>query len=394
MSKIVNSWNEWDPLKRVIVGRPEGTNIPAPEPAWWYDRPEGGYPLGSYGPFPQEMYDKANEQMDNFVHMMEKRGITVERAVIHPAMLDRKAVSTPDWTQLNQHGVNNVRDVFLCHGNIIMEATTCRRTRWYEYLNLRPIFERYFKEDPEFLWMAAPKPRLTDESYVKNYYYYFNNVWTDEEKRKRLYDWKFQLTEKEPLWDAADSMRFGKDIFHQCSCVTNRGGMDWLKRQFSALGYRYHHVLFDTPNDPNKPDNFHPWHTDVNLVPLRPGLAIYNPDWKPRTEEIWELFKKNDWELVPAARPVYVHKNKCYLTGLYESKSWISMNTFSLGPNTVCVEAHETGYMEQLDKLGFEVVPVPYEAVIPFGGALHCTTLDIYREGTCKDYFPKQIPGY
>jgi len=36
----------------------------------------------------------------------------------------------------------------------------------------------------------------------------------------------------------------------------------------------------------------------------------------------------------------------------------------------------------------------PYEAVIPFGGALHCTTLDIYREGTCEDYFPKQIPGY
>ena len=27
MPKVVNSWNEWDPLKRVIVGRPEGTNI-------------------------------------------------------------------------------------------------------------------------------------------------------------------------------------------------------------------------------------------------------------------------------------------------------------------------------------------------------------------------------
>jgi glycine amidinotransferase len=104
--------------------------------------------------------------------------------------------------------------------------------------------------------------------------------------------------------------------------------------------------------------------------------------------------KMNDWELIPAAKPVYVHQNKCYLTGLYESKSWISMNTFSLGPNTICVEAHETAYMEQLDKLGIEVVPIPYEAVIPFGGALHCTTLDINREGTLEDYFPKQIPGY
>ena len=29
----VNSWNEWDPLKHVIVGRADGTCIPAPEPA-------------------------------------------------------------------------------------------------------------------------------------------------------------------------------------------------------------------------------------------------------------------------------------------------------------------------------------------------------------------------
>jgi len=29
MPKVVNSWNEWDLLKRVIVGRPEGTNVPA-----------------------------------------------------------------------------------------------------------------------------------------------------------------------------------------------------------------------------------------------------------------------------------------------------------------------------------------------------------------------------
>ncbi|MDD2391250.1 MAG: hypothetical protein PHP23_16185 [Desulfobacterales bacterium] len=52
MAKIVNSWNEWDPLKRVIIGRPEGTNIPAPEPAWWYD--PSGWRLSPrfLGPFP------------------------------------------------------------------------------------------------------------------------------------------------------------------------------------------------------------------------------------------------------------------------------------------------------------------------------------------------------
>jgi glycine amidinotransferase len=261
-------------------------------------------------------------------------------------------------------------------------------------MNLRPIFERYFKEDPEVVHFAAPMPMLTDESYVRNYYYDYEHTWTAEDKRQRLHNWEFQLSEKEPLWDAADAMRFGKDIFHQGSCVTNKGGMDWLKRMFASLGLRLHHVLFDTPKETDKPDNYHPWHIDVNLVPLRPGLCIYNPDWSPRTEECKKLFEMNDWELIPAARPTYVHKNKVYLTGLYEGKSWISMNTFSIDPKTVCVEAHETAYCEQLDKLGMEVVPIPYEKVIPFGGALHCTTLDVYREGTCEDYFPKQIEGY
>lgn len=393
MSKVVNSWNEWDPLKRVIVGRPEGTTVSAPEPSYQYHLPKGGYPLGTYGLLPQEMVDAANEQMDYFVKQLEDRGIQVDRAVIYPCMFN-KPVSTPDWTQLNTYGTSNPRDVFLCHGKYLIEATASRRSRWYEYLNLRPLFERYFKEDPELVWFTAPKPRLTDESYVKNYYYYFDNIWTDEEKRQRLHNWEFQLTEKEPLWDAADAARFGKDIFHQCSSVTNKSGMDWLKRMFAEFGIRVHPVLFDTPDDPNKPNHFHPWHIDMNLVPLRPGLAIYNPDWPPRTPELWDLFKKNNWELIPAVRPTYMHNNKLSLTSALEGKNWISMNTFSIDPKTVCVEAHETTYCEQLDKLGFAVIPIPYEKVIPFGGALHCTTLDIYREGKLEDYFPNQIGGY
>ena len=30
---IVNSWNEWDPLKHVIVGTVENSNVPPMEPA-------------------------------------------------------------------------------------------------------------------------------------------------------------------------------------------------------------------------------------------------------------------------------------------------------------------------------------------------------------------------
>lgn len=99
MAKIVNSWNEWDPLKRVIVERPEGTNITVLEPAWWYDLPEGGYPLGSFGPFPQEMVEKANEQMDNFVQVMENGG---ERSIIASLFSASSAVKGKSETTITK----------------------------------------------------------------------------------------------------------------------------------------------------------------------------------------------------------------------------------------------------------------------------------------------------
>ena len=161
MAKIVNSWDEWAPLKRTIVGRVLGTQIPAPEPNWYYPAVKGGYPLGSWGMFPEEQVAKAAEQQENFVKILEKRGIVVDRVELHEIMLSPTPVSTPDWTQLNMRGISCPRDMFIVMGNEIIESAGCHRSRWYEYLNLRPLFQKYFKEDPEFLWSAAPKPRLT-----------------------------------------------------------------------------------------------------------------------------------------------------------------------------------------------------------------------------------------
>jgi glycine amidinotransferase len=92
----VNSWNTWDPLKHVILGRPDNTVIQAPEPAVERDFPDDGFPRGTYGPMPGEMVEKAKEQMDNFSKLLESRGIRVDR----PAVLDfNQPVQTPDWRQ-------------------------------------------------------------------------------------------------------------------------------------------------------------------------------------------------------------------------------------------------------------------------------------------------------
>jgi len=370
----VCSWNEWDPLKHVIVGRADGTMVQAPEPAVERDWPQYGFPRGTYGRLPQEMEDKANAQLDNFANILEKRGIRVDR----PTPIDfSQAVQTPDWRQATMFGCMPPRDLLLTVGHEILEATMSLRSRWFEYLVYRPLLERYFQEDPDFRWEAAPKPRLTERTYKKDYWKTFNAL-SEAEKLERTKARDWVLTEAEPCFDAADVARCGRDLIVQQSTVTNAAGISWLRRHFR--NHRVHSVIF-------KEDA--PMHIDATFVPLRPGLALSNRQRKPLTPEMVDLFKKNDWQIVECAKPAHDKKAKLSFCSV-----WLSMNILILDPKTVCVEASEKEQMEQFDKLGFEVVPVPFWDVAAFGGGLHCATADVYREGTLEDYFPHQIPGF
>lgn len=370
----VCSWNEWDPLKHVIVGRADGTMVQAPEPAVERNWPEYGFPRGTYGPLPKEMEAKANEQLDNFSRMLEKRGIRVDR----PSPLDfSQAVQTPDWKQATMFGCMPPRDVLLTVGPEILEATMSARSRWFEYLVYRPLLERYFQEDPNFRWESAPKPRLTERTYKKDYWKNFD-LMSEEEKLERTLRRDWGLTEAEPCFDAADVARCGKDLIVQQSTVTNAAGISWLRRHFP--NHHVHSVIF-------KEDA--PMHIDATFVPLRPGLALSNRQRKPLTQEMLDLFKKNDWEIVECAKPAHNKKAKLSFCSV-----WLSMNILILDPKTIAVEEAEKEQMEQFDKLGFEVVPVPFWDVAAFGGGLHCATADVYREGALEDYFPKQVAGF
>ena len=63
---IVNSWNEWDPLKHVIVGTVEQSNVPPMEPALEPKISKDSGMAGSHGPRSSEAIEKANIQLDNF----------------------------------------------------------------------------------------------------------------------------------------------------------------------------------------------------------------------------------------------------------------------------------------------------------------------------------------
>lgn len=362
---IVNSWNEWDPLRHVIVGVADGCCIPPPEPALDAKVPEDSDMRGQWGPRPQDTVDKANEQLDGFAKILESRGIRVDR----PTPMDfNQPISTPDWQTESMFGTMPPRDVLLTVGNEMLEATMSYRCRFFEYLCYRPLLQAYYNEDPNMRHESAPKPRLTDADYRPDY---LSDKIGVEKRLEWTADKFFVTTEEEPLFDAADVLRFGRDLVVQHGFTTNLKGIDWLRRHYPD--HRVHAVNF--PGDP------YPIHIDATFTPLRPGLIINNPE-RRLPDDQRKFFERNDWEIIDAARPAHNSPPPlCY------SSVWLSMNVLVLDPKTICVEASEVNQMEQFDKLGFEVIPVPFRDAYAFGGALHCATADVYREGDCADYF-------
>ena len=265
----VNSWNEWGPLKHIIVGRVDGTQVQAEEPAIFRDWPDEGFPRGTHGPLPGELAEAAGAQLDHFAKILVGRGIRVDR----PTPLDfSKPVSTPDWVQDTMFGCMPARDLLVVLGNELLEATMSYRSRWFEYLCYRPLIGSYFKQDAEMRWEAAPKPRLTAASYREGFWDEFEAL-SPEEQVERVRRNDLVLTEEEPLFDAADIARFGKDLFVQLSLVTNRGGIRWLTQHLPE--HRVHPVIFG---------NTRPLHIDATWIPLRPGLVLHC-DEQPQTKK-------------------------------------------------------------------------------------------------------------
>ncbi|GAA4080223.1 hypothetical protein GCM10022233_70520 [Streptomyces shaanxiensis] len=80
---------------------------------------------------------------------------------------------------------------------------------------------------------------------------------------------RYILTEFEPVFDAADFVRAGRDLFVTRSNVTNRMGIEWLGRHLGPV-YRIHEIESRCRT---------PMHIDTTFVPLAPGKALVNPEY-------------------------------------------------------------------------------------------------------------------
>ncbi len=353
---IVNSWNEWDPLREVIVGSARGAADMGFEPAL-----SPYFPLESPGrsfrgqPVHPAVVEDAERQLDHFANLLERRGITVRR----PDPVDHSIpIKTPDWEISGGHATACPRDLLLVVGNEIIEAPMAQRARYFEFRAYRSLLKDYFACGAR--WTAAPKALMSDMLY--------------REHGQSTFDFASGplLTEFEPAFDAACFARCGRDIFWQPDLVSNDLGAEWLRRHLGP-DFRIHRITFREPT---------PTHIDTTLVPVRPGVVLANPE-RPCTNGALDLFTANGWQIVPAPSSIRTGRAPAR-----DVSNWISMNILMLDEHTVVVEQAETPMMELMRSLKCEVIPCPFDRVYPFGGGFHCCTADIRREGTLQSYFP------
>ena len=140
---VVNSWNEWDPLREVIVGTARGAADIGYEPALLPYFPPGDAGRSFRGqPVLAALADEAERQLDHFATLLDRLGVTVRR----PDPIDHAvAASTPDWQIAGGHASACPRDTLLVIGDQIIEAGMTHRARWFEFRAYRSLLTEYFR---------------------------------------------------------------------------------------------------------------------------------------------------------------------------------------------------------------------------------------------------------
>lgn len=354
---VVNSWNEWDPLEEVIVGRLEGAVIPPYHVTVTFNVPNFTaklHRLVAGFRYPQWMVKRAQKELDGFIRILESAGVTVRR----PDVANHaRRFRTPAWSSAG-FCIACPRDGFLVIGDEIIETPMCWRSRHFEGDAYRTLFKEYFSKGAR--WTSAPRPQLLDALYNHRY-----------QVPKQGETLRYTITEWEPVFDAADFVRCGRDLFVTQSNVTNAAGIEWLRRHLGER-FRIHEIVSICRQ---------PMHIDSSFIPLCPGKVLVNPDYVD-IDRLPPVLKT--WDVLIAPRPDPVEG---IMTKISMCSPWTSINTLMLDEKRVIVDQSQPTLIKAFKDWGFEPIACAFLSYGPFGGAFHCATLDVRRRGGLQSYF-------
>ncbi|MFF9179059.1 glycine amidinotransferase [Streptomyces sp. NPDC014793] len=372
----LNSFDEWSPLREVIVG--SALNYSSHERELSFDlffhenitRSEWYYPRLSMpgetkiarSPIKQRYVDELNEDIEGIVETLRSLSVSVLRPMDLTA--DTPHVRTPAWSAAVVPPLN-IRDNTLIVGDEIIETPPMIRSRYFETQFLTAVFADYFNKGAR--WTVMPRPMMTDASFDPSYANSTAGGPTEpiNDPQPSPYDVGFEM-----MFDGAQCLRLGRDIVANVSTANHALAVDWLERHLEGR-FRIHrvHRLSDS-------------HIDSMVLALRPGtLLVRSPDVMERLPA-----PLRSWEAIVPPAPERNNFPQYDDDDLILTSPFIDLNVFSVSPDTVLVNDACPELMRTLEKHGFTVVPVRHRHRRLFGGGFHCFTLDTVRDGGPDDY--------
>ena len=326
MNKIQVSKNEWDPLKKVIVGLADFARIPDLDKSlrtvnYSHVKDERDIPAG--GLYPLQVQQEANEDLDTLATELTKLGIEVVRPMNRPT----------DYYNYCPRDLVSIIDTKA------IVAPMSLQSRKDDYKNI--------------------------ESELKNLYYVPNDQGDNNYNLGSVGNKDvLALNEFYPKFDAANILRANDDILYLVSNSGNKKGGYYLQE---LLGSKYKVHMIEGV--------YSYMHIDSTIAFLREGLMLLNPSRIPDKSILPAPFNK--WDAIYAPEPVDIG----FYGGFNNASPWVSINLLSINPNLVVMEEHQDNLAKELDKYGIESMMLPMRHARTLGGCFHCVTLDLVRRG-------------
>jgi len=322
----MGSRNEWDPLKKVVVGIADDAQVPLPDQSLRlvnYADKKFRFSIPN-GPYPQEVIDEANKDLNMLCKFLTREGVEVVR---------------PDKNYKPNYYNYCPRDTVLIVDDVAVATPMALTARADEYLAMAEHFNKH-------TLVVAPQP-----------------------DREKLYNVMclgdpdiLALHETEPCFDAANVLRANDDLYYLVSNSGNKKGAEYLQELFP---HKKVHTIEGV---------YSYMHLDSTIAFLREGLMLLNParikskDVLPKSLQSWDVI----WAPEPydiGHHPFYNH-----------ASTWISVNLLSVNPNLVIVERHQRDLARLIEKHKIDVALLPMHHARTLGGCFHCVTLDLERK--------------
>ena len=407
-----NVSNEFGNLNSVLVGRPDGFRLPAPEhePLLRERNSTGVYNLCGK-PYPKKVIDEANASLEELVTKLRQWNPNIEiiRSDLsssrnHTPKVGNRGYSTRDvmivvqdtlylCPSLHQSRQTEAEDCFSHVINNFLErgkkVVDFRTTRYHQLCEAsdNSLKAKSAEMERQYLLDLHERAKTLDECSSKSKFIR-NDDTTNCTGYERLAtitssdyfcdklptENVFEITEEVPIFDAANILIVNdKQLLYLTSISGNYHGLLTFKE---AMKNNHGMEVLPVSNV------YSGLHIDSTICILNDEQLLYCAE-RIDFDSVYGIMRNCGYKNKSGYIPVMY--NDMHDVGLFArdqdfASVYIGMNLLSISKDTVVVEEKQTNLIKKLEANGFNCITVSYPHMRSMGGGIHCTTLPLSRD--------------